>query len=98
MTLSQKQKRFLRGLAHDRKVVVIIGGAGLTENVMQEIQVALDHHEFIKVRVNADDRDARKAMITQIAEQTESEVVQSIGHTACFFKRAEKPVIDLPKK
>lgn len=98
MVLSQKQKRFLRGLAHDRKVVVIIGGSGLTDNVMQEIDTALAHHEFIKVRVNADDRAARKQMITDIAEKTSSEIIQSIGHIACFFRRAEEPVIDLPRK
>ncbi|MDH5652221.1 MAG: ribosome assembly RNA-binding protein YhbY [Gammaproteobacteria bacterium] len=97
MILSQKQRHFLRGLAHDRKPVVIIGGAGLTENVLLEIDSALAHHELIKVRVNADNREARKQMIDEITAKTASELIQSIGHIACFFRRAEKPVIDLPK-
>ena len=97
MPLKEKQKRHLRGLLHSRKPVVIIGGAGLTENVMLEIDNALAHHELVKVKVNADDRPARTAMIEQICEQTKSELVQTIGHTASFYRQAEKPKITFPK-
>jgi len=97
MSLNEKQKRHLRGLLHQRKPVVIIGGAGLTENVMLEIDNALAHHELVKIKVNADDRAARQAMIEQICEQTKSELVQTIGHTASFYRQAEKPVLKLPK-
>lgn len=97
MPLKEKQKRHLRGLLHQRKPVVIIGGAGLTDNVMLEIDNALAHHELIKVKINADDRAARQAMIEQISEQTQSELVQTIGHTASFYRQAEKPKITFPK-
>ena len=97
MPLKEKQKRHLRGLLHDRKPVVMIGGAGLTENVMQEIENALAHHELVKIKVNADDRPARAAMIEQISQQTNSELVQTIGHTASFYRQAEKPKITFPK-
>lgn len=97
MPLKEKQKRHLRGLLHDRKPVVMIGGAGLTENVMQEIENALAHHELVKIKIAADDRPARSAMIEQIIEQTKSELVQTIGHTASFYRQAEKPKIVLPK-
>ena len=97
MPLNEKQKRHLRGLLHDRKPIVMIGGAGLTENVMQEIDNALAHHELVKIKIAADDRPSRSAMIEKIAEQTKSELVQSIGHTASFYRQAEKPKIVLPK-
>ena len=97
MPLNEKQKRHLRGLLHQRKPVVMIGGAGLTENVMQEIDNALAHHELVKIKIAADDRPARTAMIEQIAEQTKSELVQTIGHTASFYRQADKPKITLPK-
>jgi len=48
--------RKLRTRAHPLKPVVIIGQGGLTSGVMDEINLALDHHELIKVRVNASDR------------------------------------------
>ncbi len=97
MPLNEKQKRHLRGLLHARKPVVIIGNAGLTENVMLEIDNALAHHELVKIKVNADDRAARSAMIEQICTQTRSELVQTIGHTASFYRPAEEPVITFPR-
>ncbi|MEJ2361087.1 MAG: YhbY family RNA-binding protein [Gammaproteobacteria bacterium] len=93
--LSQKHRKQLRQLAHHRKVIVIIGQHGLTDNVMAEIDQALEVHELVKVRVNAGERATRDAMIDRIAEQTHSDVVQRIGHIGTFFRRAEKPRIAL---
>ena len=86
MSLNNKQIRFLRAQAHSLKPVVLIGNAGLTDNVINEINIALEDHELIKVRVNADDRDDKKAMIEKISRQTESEHVQSIGHIGIFYR------------
>ena len=98
-TLNNRQIRFLRAQAHSMKPVVLIGGAGLTDNVINEINQALDDHELIKVRVNADDRDSKSAMIDSIIRQTECEHVQTIGHIGIFYRQNEKnPVIEIPKK
>jgi RNA-binding protein len=88
MSISQKQLKELRQLAHHRKVIVIIGQNGLTDNVMQEIELALDAHELVKVRVNAGDRNERNAMIDRIAQQTQSDIVQRIGHLGVFYRKA----------
>jgi len=97
MPLNNKQNRFLRAQAHSLKPVVIIGGTGLTDNVINEIHHALEDHELIKVRINADDREDKKAMIEKISCQTESEQVQSIGHIGIFYRQNEKnPKINLP--
>jgi len=95
--LSEKHRKQLRKLAHHRKVIVIIGQHGLTENVMAEIEQALEVHELVKVRVNAGERETRNAMIDQIAQQTRSDVVQRIGHIGTFFRRAQTPRIALAK-
>ena len=91
--LSEKHRKQLRKLAHHRKVIVIIGQHGLTDNVMAEIDQALSVHELVKVRVNAGEREERNALIDRIAQQTHSDVVQRIGHIGVFFRRAEKPRI-----
>jgi RNA-binding protein len=95
--LSEKHRKQLRKLAHHRKVIVIIGQHGLTDNVMAEIDQALATHELVKVRVNAGEREERNAMIDRIAQQTHSDVVQRIGHIGVFFRRAEKPRIEFNK-
>lgn len=95
MSLNNKQIRLLRSKAHSLKPVVLIGGAGLTDNVINEINQALDDHELIKVRVNADDRDDKKDMIERIARQTEAQHVQTIGHIGIFYRRnPNKPRIE----
>ncbi len=51
MNLSTKQKQHLKGLAHSLKPVVLMGANGLTEAVLAEIEIALNHHELIKVKL-----------------------------------------------
>jgi len=98
MSLKPKQIRYLRGLAHDLKPVIQTGNKGLTEAVLKELAVALDHHELVKVKIGSDDRDARKQQIAKIAERSHAELVQSIGKVACFFRRNdEAPKLALPK-
>ena len=96
MPLSEHHRRHLRKLAHHLKPVVIVGNAGLTENVLTEIDVALAHHELIKVKINAADKSERQAIIDKISEQTAAGWVLSIGHIAGFYRPAEKPKIVLP--
>ena len=97
MPLNQKQLKQLRKLAHHRKVVVIIGQHGLTDNVMEEINNGLDIHELLKVRVNAADREQRNKLIDTIALQTHAEVIQRIGHVAVFYRKADKPTFQHSK-
>lgn len=97
MQLNQKQKRYLRSLAHHRKPVVIIGGAGLTQSVLDEIDSTIAHHELIKVRINASDKASRQSMINDICAKLNCTLIFNIGHVATFYRRSSTPVIDLPK-
>jgi RNA-binding protein len=96
MPLSETHRRHLRKLAHHLKPVVIVGNAGLTENVLTEIDAALDHHELIKIKIHAADKTERQAIIDKISEHTAASWVLSIGHIAAFYRQAEKPKIVLP--
>ena len=95
--LNPKQIRYLRALAHKLKPVVIIGSAGLSEGVINEIDQSIEHHELIKVRINAADRQARIEMMQAICDATDSTLVFSIGHIAVFYRPASQPVLSLPK-
>jgi len=86
----------LRGLTHRLNPVVTVAGKGLTENVMNEIESALDHHELVKVKLRAD-RERRGPWIREIVDRSGAEVVHSIGQVVCLFRRnPKKPVIELP--
>lgn len=98
MPLRESQKKHLRGLAHRLHPYVTVGDRGLTDTVVEELNTALEHHELIKIRVNEDDRETRRALIEDIVKRTESELVMSIGRTASLFRRnPTEPKINLPR-
>lgn len=97
--LNEKQRKYLRTLAHDRNVIVQTGANGLTEAVMKEIDMALTAHELVKVKVLAADRSDRDAMIDRIADELDALLIQRVGHVATLFRRnPDKAKIELPKK
>jgi len=96
--LNPTQKRYLRGLAHAIKPVVLVGGKGVGEGLVAETAAALAIHELIKVRVAAEDREARDLAIDQLLVATQAALVTRIGHVAVLYRpRAEKPLIALPR-
>jgi len=98
MSLSSSQKRYLRGLAHNLKPVIMVGNKGVSDALVAEFSVALDDHELIKVKLAGDDREERAAQISKLAEAGHAELVQSIGKVACFYRRnSDKPKLALPK-
>ena len=98
IVLTPSQNRFLRGMAHDLKALLQIGGKGVTPAFMAELDEVLERHELVKVKVAAEDREARDAMIAELAGQTGAALVQRIGHTATLYRPArERPAIVLPR-
>ena len=96
--LTAAQKRYLRGLAHPLKPVVLMGAKGLTDAVAAEVEIALEHHELIKVKVTAEDREAREQAIAELARRCSAAVVQRVGHTATLYRRSQDtPAIVLPR-
>ena len=95
--LSKIQIKHLRKLTHDLNPVIMLGQHGFTEAVLNELNIALDHHELVKIKLSGSDRDERDQLIEEICKQTGSELVQSIGKTATIFRRnQEKRVIEFP--
>ncbi len=96
--LSANQKRYLRGIAHPLKPVILMGAKGLTESLLAELDLALEQHELVKVRISAEDRDARDAVVATLAERSGAHLVQRIGNVASLYRRnAEAPQIPLPR-
>ena len=97
MQLSNKQKQYLKTLAHPLKPVVMLGNNGLTEGVMAEIDIALKHHELIKVKIPGDDREERQLICEAISRESGGSLVQIIGKTAVFFLEKADGTIQLPR-
>ena len=97
MELSERQRKYLRGLGHALNPVLLLGQHGVTPAVVAEMQRALHDHELIKVKFRGADREARDAGLAELATATGSSLVQRIGHTALYYKRRiDRPGIVIP--
>jgi RNA-binding protein len=97
-SLSAAQKRHLRALAHHLKPVILMGAKGVNDGLIAELQLALDRHELVKVKLTAEDHDARDAVIATLTSGTGAALVQRIGNIAVLFLRNTKqPLIVLPR-
>jgi RNA-binding protein len=98
-TLTNPQRKFLRGLAHSMPATIHLGKLGLTPNLLGSLDQALLRHELIKLRFT-NLQDERKETSKQIQEQTQAVQVSMVGHTAIYYRPSpdlEKGRIVLPK-
>lgn len=91
MTLSAGDKKHLRQLGHSLNPVVTVAGKGLSENVLAEVERALDDHELIKVKFAVGDRDIKQQLIDELCQHSAAQLVQTIGHIALIYRKADKP-------
>jgi len=97
MSLTTKQRQYLKGLAHSLSPVVRIGKGRLSESIVAETKRSLEAHELIKVRIESDDAAERREIAEQLAAETDASLAGTIGKTAIVYRaRAEKPKIRLP--
>ena len=89
MTLTGKQKRYLRAEAHHLTPIVQIGKGGLTNEIKTSIRKALDVRELIKVAI-LQNSDADIHDVAEEIEEMSFDVVQKIGRILVVFKVAEK--------
>ena len=92
------QRKYLRGLAHHLRPLVIVGAKGVTGQLVGSVDLALKDHELIKVKFG-EFKDSKKELSEEIAARTKSEQVGMIGNVAIFYRphpEREKRKIKLP--
>jgi len=85
--LNPAERKVLRARAHKLEAVVMIGGKGLTDEVIAEIDRALAAHELIKVRAAGLGREAREQALSAICQKTAAEPVQQVGKIFVIFRK-----------
>ncbi len=86
MSLPEKTRRELRARGHTLKPVVSIGNAGLSAAVLRELELSLEHHELMKVRIGGAEREQRRQMIAELCKHLDAELVQAVGHIALIYR------------
>lgn len=96
--LTSKQRSYLRSLANNLQPIFQIGKGGINDNMIKQFSDALEARELVKATVLKNAESDTRLVCEEIAEMTQSEVVQVIGSKFVLFKKSEKdPVIELPK-
>tara|TARA_Y100000389_G_C17459482_1_gene520608 strand:+ start:3229 stop:3537 length:309 start_codon:yes stop_codon:yes gene_type:complete len=90
MNLSEKQKKYLRGLGHHIKPIITIGEKGITEALLIEFEKSLDHHELIKVKVRDSDRQSRNKTINNLFKKQDINMIQRIGNIVLIYRANPK--------
>ncbi len=98
LNLSVSKRLELKGRAHALKPIVIIGNAGLTPSVLDEIERTLKSHDLLKVRVMNDDREVRATLLTEICEILNAGPVQHIGKILVIYRPLATAIAKAPKK
>ena len=97
MSMTSKQRSYLKGLAMSLDPIFQIGKSSVTPENIAAISEALEKRELIKISVLKNCSDDSRTIAEVIAERTRSEVVQVIGKKIVLYKKSkEKPLIELP--
>lgn len=97
MSITSKQKKFLRAKAHPLNVVVTIGAKGLTQPVKDEIELALEKHELIKLKLPAIDKPDKRAILDNLSDALNAHQIQLIGRVGILYRASKSAIISLPK-
>ncbi|MCP8616933.1 ribosome assembly RNA-binding protein YhbY [Salirhabdus salicampi] len=88
--LTGKQKRFLRSKAHHLKPIFQVGKGGVNDNLIQQVNEALEKRELIKVSVLQNCLEDKDSIAADIVEGTNAHLVQVIGNTIVLYKESEE--------
>ena len=84
--ISNIEKKEFRKKAYSLKPYVMIGQHGLTDAVLAEIDVALNAHELIKIRIRGADKNKRSEQCLQIEQQLNALIIHQIGFITVLYR------------
>jgi len=97
MTLTNRQTHHLRSLAHHLKPILMVGGKGITDNLLAELNRALEDHELIKVTIAGADKKERRTLTETLCQSSGAVLVQIIGRISVLYRPKKKPKLVIPK-
>jgi len=96
--LTSKQRSFLKSLAHELDPALLIGKGGITENVINELDIHLEHRELVKIKLQEGCDYDPKDIANKLAVELRAEFVQAIGRKFVLYRESkDHKKIELPK-
>ncbi|HEY4553854.1 MAG TPA: ribosome assembly RNA-binding protein YhbY [Bacillaceae bacterium] len=95
--LTGKQKRYLRSQAHHLDPIFQVGKGGVNENMIKQVNEALEARELIKISILQNCEEDKDTVAETLVEGTKAELVQVIGKIIILYKESkEHKAIKLP--
>lgn len=88
--ITSKQRSYLKSLANKLNPSLQIGKTGLTESIIDELEVQLEHKELVKISVLENSPVLVGEIIDEILEETKAEFVQSIGSKLIIYRESKE--------
>ena len=85
-SLTNRERAQLKARAHALEPVVHVGGTGVTDGLIREVDRALTAHELIKVKIPVDDRAARVAIGDEVCARTGAVAVHRVGKVLILWR------------
>ncbi len=86
-TLDKTQIKQLKALAHKLKPIVTVGQHGMKDSINDELAIAIEFHQLMKVKINLGDRVERDKLVEELIKEHNAELVQRIGNIAVLYRR-----------
>ena len=94
-TMTSKERAYLRGLANRVPSLYQVGKDGVSENMIKQIDDALEARELIKGNVLENSMMTAREVAEELASQTASQVVQVIGNRFILYRRSKKNLCEM---
>lgn len=96
--MTSKQRAYLRGLANTIDAIFQVGKGGISDVLLEQLNNAIEARELIKITVLETAPGSAKELAEEIAQGTNSIVVQTVGNKITLFRQKKKnSKIELPK-
>ena len=90
MDLTSKQRAQLRGLANSIDTIVQVGKDGIGDNLIKQVNDALEARELIKGRVLENSMLTAREAAEELAQAARAEVVQVIGTKFVLYRKSHR--------
>ena len=96
--MTSKQRAYLRGLANKIDAIFQVGKNGISDNLMMQVNDALEARELIKLNVLETSPEDIQEIANTLSEATNSALVQTVGNKITLYRpRKKNSKIQLPK-
>ncbi len=87
--LNSRQRAQLRGMANSYDTIFQIGKGGINEQLIKQVDEALEARELIKLRTLENSPETSRTAADEIANQVGADVVQVIGSRFILYRESK---------